>query len=146
MTNNDKQFFPGIPKIKYEGPASTNPLSFRHYNAEEVIYGKKMKDWLRFSVAFWHTFRGDGGDPFGAPTKVCARTGVCVCVCFAGSKTPRFKKRPAASQPAACDTVATNKQPASNKQHANRRTESNKQRTTTIKPQRNSAGRGTTPR
>ncbi|XP_051150160.1 xylose isomerase [Andrographis paniculata] len=64
------EFFPDIPKIKYEGPSSKNPLSFRWYNPEEVILGKKMKDWLRFSVAFWHTFRGTGLDPFGAPTKM----------------------------------------------------------------------------
>ncbi|KAK8647312.1 hypothetical protein V6N13_121056 [Hibiscus sabdariffa] len=63
------EFFPGIPEIKYEGPSSKNPLAYKWYNAEEVILGKKMKDWLRFSVAFWHTFRGTGGDPFGAPTK-----------------------------------------------------------------------------
>ncbi|PKA62259.1 Xylose isomerase [Apostasia shenzhenica] len=62
-------FFPGIPKIKYEGPNSKNPLSYKWYDAEEEILGKKMKDWLRFSVAFWHTFRGTGADPFGAPTK-----------------------------------------------------------------------------
>ncbi|KAJ3699933.1 hypothetical protein LUZ61_003638 [Rhynchospora tenuis] len=63
------EFFPGIPKIKYEGPSSKNPLSYKWYNAEEVVLGKKMKDWFRFSVAFWHTFRGTGADPFGAPTK-----------------------------------------------------------------------------
>ncbi|XP_077215246.1 xylose isomerase-like [Tasmannia lanceolata] len=63
------EFFPGIPKIKYEGPSSKNPLSYKWYNAEEEILGKKMKDWMRFSVAFWHTSRGTGGDPFGAPTK-----------------------------------------------------------------------------
>ncbi|XP_011079316.1 xylose isomerase [Sesamum indicum] len=63
------EFFPGIPEIKYEGPSSKNPLAFKWYNAEEEILGKKMKDWMRFSVAFWHTFRGTGGDPFGAPTK-----------------------------------------------------------------------------
>ncbi|KAI5557090.1 hypothetical protein BDE02_18G078600 [Populus trichocarpa] len=63
------EFFPGIPKIKYEGPSSKNPLAFKWYNAEEEILGKKMKDWMRFSIAFWHTFRGTGGDPFGAPTK-----------------------------------------------------------------------------
>ncbi|MED6145441.1 hypothetical protein PIB30_025267 [Stylosanthes scabra] len=63
------EFFPGIDKIKYEGPSSKNPLSFKWYNAEEEILGKKMKDWFRFSVAFWHTFRGTGADPFGAPTK-----------------------------------------------------------------------------
>lgn len=63
------EFFPEIPKIKYEGPKSRNPLSYKWYNADEEILGKKMKDWLRFSVAFWHTFRGTGADPFGAPTK-----------------------------------------------------------------------------
>ncbi|KAH7688713.1 Xylose isomerase protein [Dioscorea alata] len=63
------EFFPGIPKIKYEGPNSKNPLAYKWYNADEEILGKKMKDWLKFSVAFWHTFRGTGADPFGAPTK-----------------------------------------------------------------------------
>lgn len=63
------EFFPGIPKINYEGPSSKNPLAYKWYNAEEEILGKRMKDWLRFSVAFWHTFRGSGADPFGAPTK-----------------------------------------------------------------------------
>eukprot|EP00899_Mesostigma_viride_P006560 jgi/Mesvir1/15905/Mv02808-RA.1 len=63
------EFFPTIPYIKYEGPASKNPFSYKWYNADEVIGGKAMKDWLRFSVAFWHTFRGDGSDPFGSPTK-----------------------------------------------------------------------------
>jgi xylose isomerase len=64
------EYFPNISYIKYEGPASHNPLAYKYYNAEEVILGKKMKDWLRFSVAFWHTFRGDGGDPFGSATKL----------------------------------------------------------------------------
>ncbi|MGQ0635575.1 MAG: xylose isomerase [Planctomycetaceae bacterium] len=61
-------FFPGIPKIQYEGPKSKNPLSFRHYNPEEVLEGLKLKDLLRFCVCYWHTFRGTGGDPFGAAT------------------------------------------------------------------------------
>jgi xylose isomerase len=60
-------FFPGIKKIKYE-PKSRKALAFKCYNPEEVILGKKMKDWLRFSVVFWHTFRGKGLDPFGGPT------------------------------------------------------------------------------
>lgn len=63
------EFFPTVPHIQYEGPSSRNPLAFKWYNAEEEIMGKKMKDWLRFSVAFWHTFRGDGSDIFGSPTK-----------------------------------------------------------------------------
>ncbi|GAQ82468.1 xylose isomerase [Klebsormidium nitens] len=65
----EKDFFPGIPDIKYEGPYSRNPLAYKYYNAEEEILGGKMKDWLRFSVAFWHSFRGDGSDPFGSPTR-----------------------------------------------------------------------------
>src|SRR3954469_3078673 len=58
-------FFPDVQKIRYEGPTSTDPLSFRHYNADEVVEGKKMRDHFRFAVAYWHTFRGAGGDPFG---------------------------------------------------------------------------------
>jgi len=54
-----------VPKIKYEGPNSKNPLAFRHYNPDEVVEGKTMKDHLRFAVAWWHTFCGTGGDPFG---------------------------------------------------------------------------------
>jgi hypothetical protein len=63
------EFFPTVSKIEYKGVESTDPLSFRYYNPEEVILGKPMKDWLRFSVCFWHTFVGGGGsDPFGAKT------------------------------------------------------------------------------
>lgn len=60
--------FPDISKIKYEGPKSKNPLSFRHYNAEEKVEGKTMRDHFRFSVVYWHTFRGAGADPFGPGT------------------------------------------------------------------------------
>ncbi len=60
--------FPDVPSIKFEGPESRNPLAFRHYNPEEVVAGKTMRDHLRFSVVYWHTFRGTGGDPFGAAT------------------------------------------------------------------------------
>jgi xylose isomerase len=58
-------FFPEVERIRYEGPQSTNPLSFRHYRADEVVEGKTMRDHLRFAVAYWHTFRGTGADPFG---------------------------------------------------------------------------------
>jgi xylose isomerase len=58
------QYF-DVPKIKYEGPNSKNPLAFRHYNPDEVVEGKTMKEHLRFAVAWWHTFCGTGGDPFG---------------------------------------------------------------------------------
>ena len=61
-------YFPEIPKIPFEGPKSKNPLAFKHYNADEVVEGKSLRDWLRFSVAYWHTFRGTGSDPFGSAT------------------------------------------------------------------------------
>jgi xylose isomerase len=62
--------FPNISKIKYEGPKSRNPLAFKWYNAEEVLEGKTMKDHLRFSVTYWHTFRGMGADMFGVGTAI----------------------------------------------------------------------------
>lgn len=60
--------FSDIPKIAYEGPNSDNPLAFRWYNPDEVVEGKTMKEHLRFTVCYWHTFRGDGADPFGSAT------------------------------------------------------------------------------
>ena len=54
-----------VPVVLFEGPDSKNPLAFRHYNPSEVVEGKTMKDHLRFAVAWWHTMRGTGGDPFG---------------------------------------------------------------------------------
>ncbi len=60
--------FPTITKIKFEGPASRNPLAFKHYDADEVVAGKTMREHLRFAVVYWHTFRGTGSDPFGAGT------------------------------------------------------------------------------
>jgi xylose isomerase len=62
--------FPEISTIQYEGPKSRNPLAFRWYNPDEVVEGKTMRDHLRFSVVYWHTFRGTGSDPFGAGTMV----------------------------------------------------------------------------
>lgn len=64
-----KEYFPGIDQIKYEGPESKNPLAFKYYDAEKVVMGKKMKDWLKFTVAYWHSFCADGGDPFGSGTR-----------------------------------------------------------------------------
>ncbi|MDR1786430.1 MAG: xylose isomerase [Spirochaetaceae bacterium] len=66
----NKEYFPGIGKIPYEGAASKNPLAFRYYEADRTVRGKKMKDWLRFAVAYWHSFCGDGADPFGAATHI----------------------------------------------------------------------------
>ena len=64
-----KEYFPGIGKIKFEGVESRNPLAFKWYDEKRVINGKTMKDHLRFAIAFWHTFCGEGGDPFGPGTK-----------------------------------------------------------------------------
>lgn len=61
-------FFKGIPAIQYEGPQSENEFAFRHYDAEEVVMGKPMKDHLRFAAAYWHSFAWPGGDPFGGQT------------------------------------------------------------------------------
>ena len=63
-------YFPGVKEIKYEGPDSQDPLAFKWYNAEEEVEGKTMRAHLRYSVAFWHTMKGTGQDPFGAPTYV----------------------------------------------------------------------------
>ncbi|MDV6034354.1 MAG: xylose isomerase [Phycisphaera sp. RhM] len=62
--------FPDISTVQYEGPQSDNPLAFRWYNPEEVVEGKTMKDHFRFSIVYWHTFRGTGSDPFGPGTAV----------------------------------------------------------------------------
>jgi xylose isomerase len=61
-------FFGDITRIKFEGSDSTNPLAFRHYNADEAVMGKPMADQLRFAVAYWHSFAWPGGDPFGGAT------------------------------------------------------------------------------
>lgn len=59
-----EEYFPGIAKIPYKA-GSHDPLTFKHYNAEEVVLGKKMKDWCRFAVCWWHTWTGQGMDMFG---------------------------------------------------------------------------------
>ena len=61
-------FFNGISKIKYEGPQSDNDFAFRHYNPDEVVMGKPMREHLRFGAAYWHSFAWQGGDPFGGQT------------------------------------------------------------------------------
>ncbi len=61
-------YFPEIEKIQYEGVDAKNPFAFRHYNPEEVVAGKTMKEHLRFAIAYWHTMTQDGSDPFGSAT------------------------------------------------------------------------------
>src|SRR5881394_661658 len=62
--------FPKIPRIRYEGPSSKNPLAFKHYNPDELVEGKSMKEHLRFSVVYWHTFRNRLSDPCGVGTAI----------------------------------------------------------------------------
>ena len=67
-TKSKKDFFAGIDFVKYEGLDSDNPLSFRWYDENKIVAGKTLKDHLRFACAYWHSFNGDGADPFGEPT------------------------------------------------------------------------------
>ncbi len=68
VVTGEKEFFKGIGQVKYEGPQSDNPLAFRWYDENKMVAGKTMKDYLRFAGAYWHSFCGNGGDPFGEPT------------------------------------------------------------------------------
>jgi xylose isomerase len=69
MTGQADSFFPSLPAmIPFEGEASRSVLAFRYYEPERIVMGRPMKEWLRFSVCYWHTFRGVGADPFGAGT------------------------------------------------------------------------------
>jgi xylose isomerase len=63
-----KEFFKGIPQIKYEGNCTDNPLAYRWYEENKIVAGKPMKEYLRFACAYWHSFCGSGADPFGEPT------------------------------------------------------------------------------
>lgn len=64
----EKEYFKGIGKIQYEGLESDNPLAFRWYDEQRIVAGKTMKEWTRFACAYWHSFCGNGADPFGEPT------------------------------------------------------------------------------
>jgi len=67
--SGDTTYFKGIDKIKYEGKESDNPLAFKYYNPNQVVAGKTMKEHFKFAIAYWHTFCGQGGDPFGPGTQ-----------------------------------------------------------------------------
>ncbi len=69
VLTGQKECFPGIGKIPFEGKESDNPLAFKWYDENKVVRGKKMKDHFRFAVAYWHTFCNTGNDPFGMGTK-----------------------------------------------------------------------------
>jgi xylose isomerase len=64
----ETEFFKGIGQVKFEGPGTDNPLAFRWYDENRVVAGKTLKEHLRFAGAYWHSFVGNGGDPFGGPT------------------------------------------------------------------------------
>jgi len=72
VITGDKEFFKGIGQVKYEGPQTDNPLAFRWYDENKLVAGKTMKEYLRFAGAYWHSFCGNGGDPFGEPTHIYA--------------------------------------------------------------------------
>ena len=65
----DREYFKGIGQIPYEGKESDNPLAFKYYDADRVVAGKPMREHFKFAVAYWHSFCGTGGDPFGPGTK-----------------------------------------------------------------------------
>jgi xylose isomerase len=67
-TTVQKEYFRGIDQIKFEGPASDNPLAYRWYDENKVVAGKSLREWLRFACAYWHSFCGTGADPFGDAT------------------------------------------------------------------------------
>ena len=64
-----KEYFPEVGPVRFEGKESRNPLAFRYYEPEKVVAGKKMKDWLKFAMAWWHTLCAEGADQFGGGTK-----------------------------------------------------------------------------
>ena len=68
IVTGKKEFFSGIPAIQFEGPRTENPLAYRWYDENKIVAGKTMKEWLRFAVAYWHSFNGTGADPFGEAT------------------------------------------------------------------------------
>ncbi|MBL7758738.1 MAG: xylose isomerase [Chitinophagaceae bacterium] len=72
VVTGDREYFKGIPAIKYEGPETDNPFAYRWYDASREVAGRSMQDWLRFACAYWHSFCGSGADPFGEPTHLFA--------------------------------------------------------------------------
>lgn len=65
----DKEYFKGIGEIKFEGKESNNPLAFKFYDPEQMVVGKTMREHFKFAIAYWHTFCGQGSDPFGPGTQ-----------------------------------------------------------------------------
>ena len=70
ITAATKTYFKNVPQIKFEGRETDNPLAFRWYDENKMIGNKTMKEHLRFACAYWHSFNGNGADPFGEPTHI----------------------------------------------------------------------------
>ncbi len=70
VITGDKEFFKNIGPVRYEGPQTDNPLAFRWYDENKMVAGKTLKEHLRFACAYWHSFVGNGSDPFGEPTHI----------------------------------------------------------------------------
>jgi xylose isomerase len=70
IVTGENEFFKDIPQIKFEGTGTDNPLAYRWYEENKIVAGKTMKEYLRFAVAYWHSFVGSGADPFGEPTHI----------------------------------------------------------------------------
>lgn len=69
LTLGNQEYFKGIQRIEFEGTESKNPLAFKHYDAKKMVNGKSLEEHLKFAVAYWHSFCGGGGDPFGSATR-----------------------------------------------------------------------------
>ena len=69
ITTGDKEYYKGIGGIQYEGKDSDNPLAYKYYNPDHIVAGKTMREHFKFAIAYWHSFCGQGGDPFGPGTQ-----------------------------------------------------------------------------
>ena len=70
IVKGDREYFKGIGEIRYEGKDTDNPLAFRYYDENKIVAGKTMKEYLKFACSYWHSFNGNGADPFGEPTHI----------------------------------------------------------------------------
>jgi len=69
--------FFGLPEpVRFEGPASANPIAYQYYDKDRIVAGRRMEDHLRFAVCYWHSFGWPGGDPFGGLLLLCHRSGL----------------------------------------------------------------------
>ena len=69
ISTGDKEYYKGIGGIQYEGKDSDNPFAYKYYNPDQVVAGKTMREHFKFAIAYWHSFCGQGGDPFGPGTQ-----------------------------------------------------------------------------